>query len=431
MLSWSAISLAGSRLALFGEEIPKHSPRATSGDSAEEPNWEEKLSISVGPKEGADLIGTSDRVLQAAVDYVAKLGGGTVRVLPGIYRLRNSVFLRSKVRLLGSGLDSILMKEPSVETKLAADSDWFDQEITVSDASAFRVGDGVCLRTKDPHNGGEDIAKRTLVARSGNRFKLDRALRENFWLIGDTTVSSLFPLLCGEEISDVLVEMIALDGNRSQNAHLDGNYAGCVWVQDCSRLSFREVTARNNNGDGISWQICHDVLVERCHCHDNADLGLHPGSGSQRPVIRENRCERNGIGIFFCWGVRHGLAEKNVLSENSRYGVSIGHRDTDNTVRNNEILRSGEAGVLFRPERGKEFAPHRNLIEKNRIVDSGAEKGVAVDIQGQVEAITIAGNELKETRSPAERVGIRVGAETKDIRLHENQIEGFASTVIR
>ncbi|MBC7853115.1 MAG: hypothetical protein IAF94_06745, partial [Pirellulaceae bacterium] len=93
-------------------------PRATSGDLASEPNWEEKLTITVGPKD-ADIVGTSHKALQAAVDYVARLGGGTVKVLPGEYKLRNSVFLASKVRLLGSGDDSVLIKEPSISTKLA------------------------------------------------------------------------------------------------------------------------------------------------------------------------------------------------------------------------------------------------------------------------------------------------------------------------
>ena len=432
-LSASALCLASGvavRRAFASQPPPVTNPRATSGDTAIEPNWAERLTVTVGP-EKADLTGASDRVLQAAVDYVARLGGGTVRVLPGTYRLRNAVYLQSKVRLLGSGDNSILIKEPSVTAKLAGDSDWFDQEITVADAGGFQIGDGICLRTKDPHSGGTDVVKRTLVARNGNRFKLDRALRKNFWLMGDTTVSTLFPILCAEEVADITVENLTLDGNRSQNAHLDGNYAGCSWSQDCSRLTFRNVTARNYNGDGISWQVCHDVLVENCHSHDNADLGLHPGSGSQRPIIRNNRLERNGIGIFFCWGVRHGLAEKNVMLENRRFGVSIGHRDTDNLIRDNEILRSGEAGVLFRPERGKDFAPHRNVIEKNRIVDSGDAKGIGVDVQGQVESITITRNEIKETRQPMERIGVRIGAETKDIRLVENKIEGYAREVAR
>src|SRR4051812_8021667 len=74
-------------------------PRQTSGDTASEPNWDEKLTITVGPKD-ADIVGSTQKALQAAVDYASRLGGGTVKVLPGEYRLRNSLFLASKVRLL-------------------------------------------------------------------------------------------------------------------------------------------------------------------------------------------------------------------------------------------------------------------------------------------------------------------------------------------
>ncbi len=429
MLLAGAGLLASSMLpALADDRPPVTKPRATSGDDRVEPAWDERLTITVGPKE-ADLVGSTEKVLQAAVDYVARLGGGTVKVLPGTYRLRNSVYLKSKVRLVGSGQDSVLIKEPSIVTKTSEDSDWYDQEITLQDASGFQVGDGICLRTKNPHNGGTEVAKRTLVARSGNRFKLDRALRQNFWLMGETTVSSLFPILSGDEISDIAIENITLDGNRAKNANLDGNHAGCIFLQDCARISMRGVTAHHYNGDGISWQICHDVTVEECHSHDHAGLGLHPGSGSQRPLIRNNKLERNDIGIFFCWGVKFGLAENNVLTGN-RVGVSIGHRDTDNLVRKNEILQSGHVGVLFRPERGKAFAPHRTRLEDNRIVDSGTETGIGVDVQGQVESVTIARNEIRETRGPMKRIGVRVGENTRDVKLVENRIDGFAEQVV-
>ncbi len=134
-------------------------PRATSGDSRE-PDWDERLTITIGPDK-ADLVGVNDKVVQAAVDYVSRAGGGTVHILPGTYRLRNAVYLPSRVRILGSGADSILQKEASVATKLSADSDWFDQEVTLVDAAGFRVGDGICLRARNPHNGGATICKRT------------------------------------------------------------------------------------------------------------------------------------------------------------------------------------------------------------------------------------------------------------------------------
>ncbi len=424
-----ALYLGGRRDRLLAEPPPEPvQPRATSGDDAVEPNWKEKLTLTVGP-EKADLVGEGDRALQAAVDYVARLGGGTVRVLPGEYLLRNAVYLQSNVRLLGSGEDSVLRKAPSVKTPLAADSDWYDQEITLADATGFRVGDGICLRTRNPHNGGTEIVKRTLVARDGDRFKLDRALRKNFWLMGEATASTLFPILSGEEISGVVIENLVLDGDRDHNDNLDGNYAGCIFLQDCRRIAIRGVTARNYNGDGISWQICHDVVVENCRSRDNAGLGLHPGSGSQRPVIRGNRLENNDIGLFFCWGVKYGLAEKNVIRDNRRFGVSIGHRDTNNLICDNEIIGSGETGVLFRPERGKDFAPHRNRLERNRILDSGGQRGVGVDVQGQTEQVAIAGNEIRETRQPLERIGIRVGKDTRQITLSNNRIEGFSQSI--
>ncbi len=424
-LASSALAAASSA---FAASPPIRHPRATSGDSVVEPDWAERLTITVGNRNG-DLIGSNEKVLQAAVDWVARMGGGTVRVLPGVFRLRNAVHLASKVRLLGSGSDSVLIKEPSVTTKLAADSDWFDQEITLKDASGFQVGDGICLQTKNPHHGGKDVYKGTLIARSGNRFKLSKALRKNFWLMGDSQIATLFPILNCEFVEDVVIENITLDGNKAQNENLNGNYAGGIFAQDCSRLTFRGVTSRNYDGDGMSWQICHDVRVEGCHSHDNTGLGLHPGSGSQRPVMRNNRLERNNIGIFFCWGVRNGIAEQNKCLENRSYGVSIGHRDTDNLIRDNDILRSGRTGVLFRPERGKDFAPHRNLVENNRIIDSGKSDGIGVDVQGQVESITLLKNDIRETREPAARTGIRIGPETRDVKLIENRIHGFATSV--
>jgi hypothetical protein len=401
-------------------------PRATAFDVVE-PKWDERLTLTVGTHKG-DLVGADEKVIQAAVDSVARLGGGTVRLGPGTFRLRNAVYLASKVRLAGSGADTVLVKEPSVKTKLRADSDWYDQEITLADVAGFRLGDGVCLRAKNADGNGAVVIKRTLVARSGNRFKLDRALRENVWLMREATVSTLFPILSGEFVSGVAIEDLTLDGNRANNENLDGNYAGCVFLQDCRDVTIRRVTARNYNGDGISWQICHDVTVEDCHSHDHAGLGLHPGSGSQRPVIRNNKLRHNDIGLFFCWGVKYGLAEKNRIEDN-RTGISIGHRDTDNLITDNDVLRSGKVGILFRPEHGKAFAAHRNRVVGNRVTDSGGEDGVAIDVQGETEGVVLARNELRETRGPAKRVGIRLGAKTGAMTLEGNTTDGFATPV--
>ena len=243
-------------------------------------------------------------------------------------------------------------------------------------------------------------------------------------------METLFPLFSGENIANVTIENLVLDGNKANNTNLDGNYAGCVWWQDCIRMTLRNLTARNYNGDGLSWQICHDVLAEGCHSHDHAGYGLHPGSGSQRSIIRGNRLIDNSLGLFFCWGVRWGLAEKNFIEGNKRFGISIGHRDTDNIVRDNDVRASGEVGILFRKEPEQAFQGNRNLIEKNRILGVTQDRGIGIDIQGLTKSITIVGNEIRETQAPRERVGIRIGPEAEQITLSDNRIEGFAETIV-
>src|SRR5262245_33753881 len=89
------------------DDLPKNTnPRALFGDIVE-PDWSQCVTITVGPKD-ADLVGATDRVIQAAVDYVARRGGGTVRILPGSYRLRNSSVRQTTVLVLRTAADSVL-----------------------------------------------------------------------------------------------------------------------------------------------------------------------------------------------------------------------------------------------------------------------------------------------------------------------------------
>ena len=85
-----------------------------------------------------------------------------MHVLPGDIHVAQCHLPPSGIRLLGSGPDSILTKISSETVALSDDSNWFDQEITLTDVKSFRVGDGVLLRAKNPHNGGADVIKRTL-----------------------------------------------------------------------------------------------------------------------------------------------------------------------------------------------------------------------------------------------------------------------------
>ena len=380
--------------------------------------------LTIGQTQG-DLLGKDDKVIQAGIEYLNRLGGGTLRILSGVYDLRNAIYLRTNVAIKGSGEKTILRKADSVVTALTRDSDWFEYGVQVKDAGGFAPGCGIMLRSKKGEGDWQyDIRSATVTAIDGDIIFLDRLTKENFWIEKNATAATIFPILTAENVNDVVVEDIVLDGSRDKNEHINGNFAGAVFIQHCNRWQFKNVIATNYNGDGFSFQVCDDVQFSDCKAINNADLGFHPGSGSQRPIFRNCAAHGNSQGIFFCWGVSDGLAEDCILLENTKYGVSIGHRDTDNIIRRCRIERNGQVGVLFRSE-GSEFrSGHRNQIEDCIVRDNGTnQSGIGIDIQGSIKDITVRNTKLENTTGKNQNVGIRISREAERIILQDNIFE--------
>ena len=137
-----------------------------------------------------------------------------------------------------------------------------------------------------------------------------------------------------------------------------------------------------------------------CHSHGHSGLDLHPGSGSQRSVIRNCRLAGNDIGIFCCWGVRGVFAGEIPITGN-RVGISLGHRDTDNTVRSNTIKGSTGTGILLRHENDAAAAGHRNMIGNNALTDNGGDSGVAIKLEAPVRGFVLTGSSKLLTQTPA------------------------------
>ena len=385
----------------------------------------QSLVLTVGQTDG-DLQGTDDRIIQAGIEYLDRLGGGTLQILPGVYELRNAVYLRPNVTLQGSGEATVLKKADSVVTALIRDSDWFEYGIQVADATGFAPGGGVLLRSKTgPGDWQYDVLRATVTAVRGDVIFLDRLTAENFWMEKDATAATVFPILTAENVDDVQVSDMVLEGNRDNNEHINGNFAGAVFIQHCNRWRFENVTARHYNGDGFSLQVCDDIEFHHCSALGNADLGFHPGSGSQRPVFRACVARGNSQGIFFCWSVSDGRVDHCTLSENTRYGISIGHRDTDNIIEHCTVARNGEVGILFRKEAGAFRGGHRNRIENCVVRDNGTdESGIGIDIRGKTRDITIRRTTLANTPLGKQKIGIRIGEGAQRIVLESNRHDG-------
>ena len=383
---------------------------------------ERRVEISVGINTG-DIRGRDNRAIQAAVDYVASYGGGTVRVGAGRYLMRNALMLRDKVTVVGIPGKTVLAACAGAESRLELDGDCNERQITLADARAFRVGDGVSV-LDDRMGGGFGVTTATLTAQlDAKTFKISRPLYYDYMVSLRARARLVFPLVLGRQVGYATVEGLTLDGNRAKTQPLDGCRGGGIYLFECGHVSLRGCVVRAYNGDGISFQVSESILVEDCVCEDNAGIGLHPGSGSQRPTLRRNRSSGNdGDGMFVCWRVKHGVFEVNEIRGNKGHGISIGHKDTDNAFCRNCIVENGKAGVLFRDE-SEPMGAHRNAFNGNTILDNGAaeKRRAAVVILGHTHDLVFRRNRLGNSKpSGKAAVGIVVGKHARGLTLEAN-----------
>jgi parallel beta-helix repeat protein len=382
--------------------------------------------FSVGILDG-DIRGNDHRALQAAVDYVGSLGGGTVSIGPGRYEMRNALVLRDNVRVVGVPGKTILAACDGFRCRLAADGDCNQREITVDDASRFRVGDGVAVADKHSAS-GFGVTTATITARvNATTFRISRPLYFDYLVSRNATASLAFPVVGGWQVKNATVEGLTVTGNRAKAEPLDGCRGAGIYLFECSGVTIRNCTVREYNGDGISFQVSSDVVVENCVTEDNAGHGLHPGSGSSKPVVRDNRSTGNGQdGMFVCWRVQHGLFLRNDLNGNVRAGISIGHKDSDNRFLDNSAQRNGSAGLVFRSET-EAMGAHRNVFERNRFLDNGTrvKPGVpraAIVIHGHHNDLVFTGNTIGHTKpTGTPTVGILIGKAAKNTKADANK----------
>ncbi len=380
--------------------------------------------ITVGNK-NADIVGSDNRVLQAAVDYIAGLGGGIVEISEGEYLMYDSLHLRTNVTIRGKKGKTVLRKADGVVSALALDGDFGEQQFTVENPAGFAVGAGVAIW--DDQAGGFHTTIARITGSNENTFSIDNPLMADCMVNNKAKAATVFPVVSAYNVEAARIESLVIDGNKKSNVHLNGCRGAGIFLYRAFGTVIQGCVVRNYNGDGISFQQSNDVTVLDCISEDNASLGIHPGSGSQRPLVRKCIARRNGTdGLFLCWRVRHGLFEGNDLESNGRFGISIGHKDSDNLLRRNIVRLNNQDGIFFRNE-SLGMAAHRNRIEENIIENNGTGgEAAGIRIRGYTNDLVFRNNIIRDTRtdsSQTQTVGIRIEEQVGSIILEGNQIE--------
>ncbi|PYV89996.1 MAG: hypothetical protein DMG05_12000 [Acidobacteria bacterium] len=125
--------------------------------------------------------------------------------------------------------------------------------------------------------------------------------------------------------------------------------------------------------------------------------------------------------------MRHGHFEDNVIENNGLYGISIGHKDTDNLFTHNTVTGNGFSAVYFRKESLKNSG-HRNTFRDNTIANNGDVKsGYGFYVEPYAGDILIANNRISDTRSGSnrtQRYAVYRTAGAGSIQLQNNTMEG-------
>ncbi len=377
----------------------------------------------------ADIKGYTSEAIQTAIDALHKTcNSGTVMLLPGNYDIIAPVRLYDNMSLVGSGANTVLKKCKGFRSPFARDADYGELQITVTDASGFKPGMGVAIYDEGQRSGW-DLTTAKITAIKGNVIYIDDYLVRDYHADKKGTMSNNCSVISAVNAENVKIANLTVDGSRESNDMIDGCRAGGIYLHKVHKAIVENVTVKNFNCDGISWQITEYVTVRNCEVYGCANSGLHPGTGSPFTLIEGNNSHDNGgYGLFVCWRVRNGNVRNNSFHNNGINGLSTGHKDIDMMYADNHIYENGSDGIQLRGELAQN-APHRSIFKNNLIENNGIkEKGYGLSVNCKAEGVVIEGNIIRNTGNGKQVAALLLTGDSLPVELKNNTISGHHET---
>ena len=346
----------------------------------------EQITITVGD-DNSDIVGFTNQHIQAAIDRVSFLNGGTVVLSAGRFDCADAVHLRSGVSLVGQGADTVLRKNAMKSSSLTSYMAYGHEDLVVEDPSLFNIGDGFIVG--DDKTGGFSETQGTIIAKKNGYLIANTRHNADYLHYRGGIVKTLYPLLSVIEEHDVKIQGITLEGNSSENDTLNGCRGGAFFAHFSNNVHVIDVHVRDFNGEGFSFQTCNNMHIEQCTAESCWGNGFHPGSGSISFHIHNCKSSKNKLsGFFYCVRVRNGLLENCEFLENEQHGVSIGERDVDSVNRLLLCKGNEQSGIFFRGGDGA-VASHNTFIQGCKVIDNA---GPQVHVRGAVENVKLTDN---------------------------------------
>jgi hypothetical protein len=383
--------------------------------------------ITVGGT-NAEIHGYTSEAIQTAIDALRNTcKSGTIMLLPGNYDITAPVRLYDNISLVGSGANTVLKKCKGFRSPFALDADYGELQITVADASGFKPGMGVAIYDETQRSGW-DLTTARITQIKDNIIYIDEYLVRDYHADKKGTLSNSCSVISAVDVNNVRIANLIVDGNRESNDMIDGCRAGGIYLHKVHKAVVENVTVKNFNCDGISWQITEYVTVRNCEVYGCANSGLHPGTGSPFTLVEGNNSYNNdGYGLFVCWRVKNGIVRNNSFHNNGINGICTGHKDIDMLYAGNHIFENGSDGIQLRGELAMN-APHRSIFKQNLIENNGIkENGYGISVNCKAEGVVLEDNIIRNTGNGKQAAAVRLTANSLPVELKNNKISGHAN----
>ncbi len=391
-----------------------------SVDALVSPKIQERIITVGGPS--ADIQGYTNEAIQVAVDALPA-EGGIVQLNKGLFNIKAPVRLRSNMKLIGSGSETILKRIDGYHSKFVIDADFAELKLTVEDASGFEVGMSIQV-TDNANSSCWDVSTGVITDIVGNVIYIDTHLIRDYNAEDNGMVTNAGSCVAVLNAQNVYVSDLVINGNKEKNDRLDGCNGGGIVIMKSKYVTIENIHVKDFNGEGITWQITENVTVRNCEISGCSNMGMHPGTGSPNSLIEGNNSHNNKVGMYICWRVHHSLVKDNQFHHNNEYGISTGHKDTDVQFINNHIYENGSDGIYIRNEDALN-APHRNSFISNTVENNGtAQGGYGFNFNGKATGILLENNIIRDNKNGSQKAAIFINKNFPPMIERNNKMSG-------
>jgi len=384
-------------------------------DALVSPKMAEQV-ITVGG-ENAEIAGYTNQSIQFAINAVAKTGG-TVKLNPGTFEIKAPVQMKSNVKLVGSGRETILKRGVGVQTRYVVDADFGELKLTVENSDGFEIGMKVQV-TDDENSGCWNVSTAYISDIVDDIIYIDNGLIRDYRSDKNGLISNTSSVIEAIGVENATISNLTADGNRAKNFFADGCNSAGILILRSKKVTVDNVHVKDFNGEGISWQITENVTIKNSEISGSGNTGLHPGTGSPFSLIENNDIHHNDRdGLFICWRVYQSTVSNNKMHDNGRFGICTGHKDTDVVFSKNHIFKNKSDGVNLRGET-EPNAPHRNTFVGN-IIENNI--GYGFSVNSKANNLLLKENVFKNS-TQTQKAAVYIYANGSTPKLENNQFE--------